>query len=47
MNNLYKLINNISNKAFISNNKLTNKIRLIKAQVSKILRVNFDILYSI
>ena len=39
MNNLYKLINSISNRAFISNNELTNKIRLIKAQASEVLRV--------
>ena len=30
VNDLYKLINSISNRAFISNNKLTNKIRLIE-----------------
>ena len=39
MNDLYKLTNSISNRAFISNNKLTNKIRLIEVQASKISRV--------
>ena len=39
MNDLYKLINSISNRAFIFDNKLTNKIRLIEAQASEVLRV--------
>ena len=41
INDLYKLINNISNRAFIFNNvrKFNNKgIRLIKAQISKVSR---------
>ena len=42
VNGLYKLTNSISNRAFISNNIMrfnNNKIRLIEAQVSEILRV--------
>ena len=41
INGLYKLINSIFNRAFISNNvrKFNNKkVRLIKAQISKVSR---------
>ena len=42
INDLYKLINSISNRAFIFNNIIrfnNNKIRLIKARASEISRV--------
>ena len=42
INDLYKLTNSISNRAFIFNNIIkfnNNKIKLIEAQASEILRV--------
>ena len=41
VNDLYKLINSIFNRAFISNNIIRsniNEIKLVKAQISKISR---------
>ena len=39
VNGLYELTNSISDRAFISDNELTNKVRLVEAQASEVSRV--------